>query len=182
MFCPKCGIENPDDGRFCRSCGANLSNVLAAVEGNLSAENIVSFDDTLAELRGTSIRNIILGFGFLAAAGLLFTIPPREGLFWLLLMITGFCLLASGISRWIKADTLKNERKNKIKIIPQSAFPANQPIKELPPTQNDYIKPQNSIYKTDELASEPLSVTEETTRHLEMQTESETMTLPQKMQ
>lgn len=24
MFCPKCGTENPDDARFCGSCGAAL--------------------------------------------------------------------------------------------------------------------------------------------------------------
>ena len=25
MFCPKCGSENPDDARFCGSCGESLS-------------------------------------------------------------------------------------------------------------------------------------------------------------
>ena len=27
MFCPKCGIENPDNGKFCRKCGVNISVV-----------------------------------------------------------------------------------------------------------------------------------------------------------
>ena len=27
MFCPACGTENPDDARFCGSCGASLQVV-----------------------------------------------------------------------------------------------------------------------------------------------------------
>jgi hypothetical protein len=180
MFCPKCATENPDNGKFCRSCGANLSNVLAVVEGDFSIENTSSAGNDFAELRSTAIRNIILGFGFLAAAGFLFTIPPREGIFWLFMMIPGFCLLASGISRWIKGDVLKNERKTKAAIIQQPTVAANQPIKELPPTQTDYVSPAKSIYETEDLVVEPRSVTEETTRHLKMEQESETMNLSKK--
>jgi len=25
MYCPKCGVENPDDAQLCRPCGAQLS-------------------------------------------------------------------------------------------------------------------------------------------------------------
>ena len=25
MFCPKCGSENPDEAKFCGSCGTNMS-------------------------------------------------------------------------------------------------------------------------------------------------------------
>ena len=27
MYCPQCGKENPDDARFCGSCGASLENI-----------------------------------------------------------------------------------------------------------------------------------------------------------
>ena len=180
MFCPKCGIENPDNGKFCRSCGANLSNVLAVVEGDLLPEQMLIAEDNSAELFSTGIRNIILGFGFLFAAVFLFMIPPRDGVFWLLMMIPGFSLFASGVSRLVKADALKKERAARTTVIKQSTFAANQPKKELLPSQTDYVKPQKSIYETDDLVAEPLSVTEVTTRHLEIKSESETMTLKEK--
>ena len=35
MFCPKCGKQNPEDGKFCRSCGTDLGNVSSALTGQL---------------------------------------------------------------------------------------------------------------------------------------------------
>ena len=31
MFCPKCGLQNADETKFCRGRGADLGNVLAVV-------------------------------------------------------------------------------------------------------------------------------------------------------
>lgn len=176
MFCPKCGTENPDNGKFCRSCGANLSNILAVVEGDLSLES--SSSENYADLYSSGIRNIILGFGFSFAGVFLFMIPPREGSFWLVMMIPGFCLLASGISRVVKAEALKKESKPRISVIQQTSFPQTQANKELPPTQTEYISPKKSKYKTDDLTAQPPSVIEETTKHLRVDKENETMTLP----
>ncbi len=180
MFCPKCGIKNPDNGKYCRSCGANLSNVLAIVEGNLLPEQMPVAEENRAELFSTGVRNVILGFGFLAVGTFLFTMPPNDGIFWLLMMIPGFSLLASGVSRLIKADVLKKERTTRKNVIEPPTFPETRPNKELPPSQTDYVKPAKSIFATDDLSPEPLSVTENTTRHLEMKTKNETMTLPKK--
>ena len=163
MFCPKCGIENPDIGKFCRSCGANLSSVLAVVEGSLSEESGLTAKDSPTELFSTGIRNIVLGFGFIAVGVFLFTIPPQDGIFWLFAMIPGFVLLASGIGRVIKSEAAKKEAKE----INKRALSVNQQNRALPPSQTDYVKPQSSKYETDDLVAEPRSVTEATTRNLE---------------
>ncbi len=170
MFCPKCGIENPDNGKFCRRCGANLSSVMAVVEGTLVAnEGALTAKQSPADLYSTGIRNIVLGFGFMGVGFFLWTIPPQTGILWLLLMIPGFVLLASGIARVVKAEALKKEAAPN----QQKELPITQRIKELPPTQTDYIKPQSPTYKTDDPAAQPSSITENTTRHLEIKPENE---------
>ncbi|MFN2501427.1 MAG: zinc-ribbon domain-containing protein, partial [Pyrinomonadaceae bacterium] len=30
MFCPKCGSQNPETGKFCRSCGTDVGGVSSA--------------------------------------------------------------------------------------------------------------------------------------------------------
>lgn len=32
MFCPKCGTENPDNAKFCGSCGSAMSVVREQVQ------------------------------------------------------------------------------------------------------------------------------------------------------
>jgi hypothetical protein len=163
MYCPKCGIENPNDGKFCRSCGVNLIGVLAAVDGNLPENIAIPENNKIAEISGTGIRNLILGFGFGLTAFLVKSMPG-DTYFWMLFLIPAFCLLASGISRIVKAEELKNSRKATPFQIP--ALPVNQPNKALPPNQTEYVKPQKSIYETDYLIEQPISITENTTRHL----------------
>lgn len=179
MFCPKCGAENPNDGKFCRSCGANLSNVLAVVDGKFSEPQEIIETENHTELKSTGVRNVLLGLGFVAIGVFLFAMPG-DTIFWLLAMLPGFFLFASGVSRIMTADAAKN---NKIKInkpaekLKLSKAEAN--IK-LPPKSENYIKPQNSTYRTDDLAPQFSSVIEDTTRQLERNSESETMTLPKK--
>lgn len=178
MFCPKCGVENPDDGKFCRGCGSNLSNVLAALDESFPEGYNAAHDDA-TELHSTGVRNTILGAGFLVTSVFLFAMPG-DTIYWLLTMIPAFCLIASGVRRILKAEAVKKKPLRNTVSSQQAALSAVSSKKELPPTQTDYVKPAKSIYKTDDLSREPASVTEPTTRHLEMDAESETMTLPKK--
>lgn len=170
MFCPKCGAENPNNGKFCRGCGANLSKVLAVVEGNFDEQLEITAQENSAELKSTGVRNVLLGIGFVAIGIFLFTMPG-DTLFWLMAMLPGFFLFASGVSRIMKADA---EKTNRIKINKPvekpTLFEAEANMK-LPPKSEDYIKPQSSPYRTDDLVPQFSSVVEDTTRQLEHKAE-----------
>lgn len=164
MFCPKCGSQNVDEAKFCRGCGADLSNVLAVVEGKPTLTRPV--DEEYIHLFSTGIRNVVLAFGF-AAIAFIVAMIPGDTHFWVLFLIPAFPLLASGISRIIKADALKAMRKTDARSLPPS-----HPAQILTPGRADYIKPQPSIYETDDLLEVPhISVTEGTTRHLSIDTD-----------
>ena len=186
MFCPKCGKQNPETGRFCRSCGAALGNVSAALTGKLP----VQFSDAGTahihhesrrrqdpnELFGDAIKQILTGLGFLIVAIVLLTTNVAGGKnWWWAMLFPAFGCLGKGISDYAKSKRIEKQQTN---FSAQTQNTLNQPPinPALPPTQTNHVAPE-SRYKTGELV--PPSVIENTTRHLEMNSEGETMTLPQ---
>ncbi len=179
MFCPKCGIENPDNGKFCRSCGVDLGIVSAALMGK-SPEVPYMVDP---RKRGVSweiaITKIFTGLAFLLVGLILgFTEKFGAASWWFWLLIPAFASLSSGVAQVFQ---LKKLEKLEAGFSPQNTqitSSSSQNYNALPPVQTDYIMPpKQSIYDTDDLVIQP-SVTENTTRHLEMNSEGETMTLP----
>jgi hypothetical protein len=182
MFCPKCGTQNPDDGRFCRSCGADLGNVSAALSGKLPKSQYLVDPRKRGVSWEHAITKIFTGLAFLIVA-LILGITGKFGgqAWWFWLLIPAFGSLGSGVAQIVQ---LKKLEKQEAAFAPQntnnviSSAPQNN---ALPPTQTDYVAPPaQSIYETGELAERPGSVTEGTTRHLQMDSEGETMTLPKK--
>jgi hypothetical protein len=189
MFCQKCGTKNPDNGRFCRSCGTDLAGMAESqnVQG-LNLKPSEYYIDRRGRVRSNNpddlwsagIRNTIMGVGFLIVAIVLLLTNVANGQkWWWAMLFPAFSLLAGGISNISKAKRL--ERKN-LQTGEQHQLPlfAQPPTNaSLPPLRQEYVEHQKSIYDTGELAV-PSSVTEGTTRHLEINNEGETMTLPKK--
>lgn len=182
MYCSKCGIKNPDNGRYCRSCGADLGNLTAALSGKSTKMQYVV--DT--RKRGVSweqaITKISIGLGFLIVS-LILGYSGKFGaeVWWFWLLIPAFGSLGSGIAQVIQLKKLEKqeaafESQNTSNVI-NSAPDKNS----LSPTKTDYVEPsKQTIYDTGDLVERPASVTEGTTRHLHLDNEGETMTLPKK--
>lgn len=186
MFCPKCGTVNPEDGKFCRGCGVELEGVSAALSGDSSANSTWGSRDHRRSRRKTdpdelfpdAIRSIVFGFGFLAISAALFVTNVANGRsWWWAMLFPAVSFLAKGISDCVRANRLTKSR---------AAFAASAPAPQLNQVAAQPGLPQaqppwpttETRYKTGDLV--PPSVTDNTTRHLAMDTEGKTMTLPKK--
>ena len=174
MFCPKCGSQNADETKFCRGCGADVSNALAPVAraygGRLSGKRgdaPMSIAEQQIELFSRGIRGLIMGGGLFVVSALAFVLSERGLTFSLFMLAFGFLLAGTGISRLIHARGLK--------ALGKGAKPA-----ELTSGQPDFIQPSGSIYNTDDLISRPPSVTERTTTHLEIDRDGDMFSSPKK--
>ena len=190
MFCPKCGTKNPESGKFCRGCGTDLATVSDALSGKQNNKNF-NFG-TMAPMAAIELSNkkgkslnlesalstLFVGIAFLVISIILgVTGMAKASKWWFWLLIPAFAMIGTGVAQYIQL------KKNEQKILPDSgtetvnSFNPAPNAANLPPIQTEYVAP-DSRYKTGELV--PPSVVEGTTRHLEMNSEGETMTLPKK--
>ena len=69
MYCPKCGIQNDDETKFCRGCGENLKVISQAMARRLPVILASKMDAYLerknSRIRRDSIYSAILGTTFL---------------------------------------------------------------------------------------------------------------------
>ncbi len=195
MYCPKCGIENPDTGKFCRKCGTDLSGVSEMLEsptGGLSRYNITGTGSPFGAHDGKrqkhsknpddiwagGIRNTIYGLGFLVIALVLFLTNVAGGSsWWWAMLFPGFSMIASGIANLAKANRLENRLAAGGTRGDQAQMSGRNQNASLPPKQTAFVSPEIPDYKTGDLV--PSSVVENTTRHLELDAEGETVTLPE---
>ncbi len=190
MFCPKCGTKNPEDGKFCRSCGSDLAVVSAAMTGGLPAtlaelgldpscdpkESLRRKDPN--EVYGDGIKGVITGIGFFVVSMALFLTGVANGqAWWWALLFPAFFGFAKGVSDILKSRRMMDVRGAGFSSSVGNVVGAAPNYSSLPSPQTEFIPPATR-YKTGDLV--PPSVTDGTTRHLEMNAEGETMALPKK--
>lgn len=159
-------------GKFCRSCGSDLGNVSSAL-ANPKPQQLVNHKGKPIHLEG-ALSKIFTGLAFLIIAIVLSFSKMGTG-WWFWMLIPAFGSLGAGIAQYIQ---LKEAKKNQVGFSPQpNSFPVAQNA-TLPPSQTDLVPAPESRYKTGDLV--PPSVAEGTTRHLELDSEGQTMTLPKK--
>ena len=155
MYCPKCGLQNADETKFCRGCGADMSNVPAALEVKRTGD--LALAEKQIDLYGSGLRGVLIGTGFLISSGIAFAVSVRVAVLALFFLAFASYFLGTGISRLFQARALKRllaSREPQLTAAPTSALP-------------DHTKAPPSFYETDDLAQLPSSVTEHTTTHLE---------------
>ncbi|HZS44095.1 MAG TPA: zinc ribbon domain-containing protein [Blastocatellia bacterium] len=65
MFCPKCGKDNYEQVRLCKSCGADLAPVHLAIEGRLPDLSTIMTEEKRRRMLHRGIISTITGGGFL---------------------------------------------------------------------------------------------------------------------
>lgn len=117
---------------------------------------------------------IFMGAAFVIVA-IILGVTGKGGGWWFWMLIPAFIMLGNGFAKFAQAKSDKREAEAKVVANSQGAIGA-APFASLTPVQTDFVSPAQSRYKTGDLV--PPSVTEGTTRHLEIDSEGKTMTLP----
>ena len=175
MFCPKCGADNLDTGKFCRSCGTDLGNVSEALSGR-APQPMVDRKGKPISWEGT-LSSIFLGAAFLIISVILGVTGMGRG-WWFWMLVPAFLMMGSGLAKYIQLKKIEGNTVGIMPIQPIQPIQSGQPMNNLPAAQTEWVQQPESRYKTGDLV--PPSVTDATTRHLEIDTEGKTMTLPKK--
>ena len=169
MYCPQCAVQNLDDAKFCRGCGANVSLVPQALQGSLPVKSGANFKDEVekrAKEKGRKpatvddgLKNIFQGIGLLII--FLIGIYVFRGAFWLTIwfIIPALSSFGEGIGQLIRV------RQERLQLLSHAMHEGGNFRPTLfPPAAN--LK-QFSSPDTAEIVSPPGSVTDATTRHLD---------------
>ena len=193
MFCPRCGSVQSEELKFCKMCGANLAAVMQAVEGRepedkfdwsktwvaemfMSAEEqkrrkaemerqrgitpeIRRYNEIKAGVIVSSVGIAIAIFLFVFMGGLIASgnVSPQEAEILSRLWVAGVIPLLVGFA--LIANGLIVSKK-----IVEAAQRYEQMRPELPEAETN--PPALRSADTNEFASSPFSVTEQTTKHL----------------
>lgn len=180
MYCPKCGTENPEDGSYCRKCGTDIASVGAALSGEShDYTGMGEADEKKKVTFESAFGKLAMGVAFMVISFILSGVPMGWS-WWFWLLIPAFAMLGSGVAQIMRlhsqgAFESDYQKRSKMRTGELSGSKAGA---ALPEAQTDFVAPDSPRYETGELV--PPSVVENTTRHLEMDKEGQTMTLPKR--
>ena len=172
MYCPKCAAQNADDAKYCRGCGADISLVPQALTGQLAErlsqeaaprrprrhhrERPVTID--------RAVKSFFTGLGFIFVALAVSRYMPGGRVWWFWLLIPAFAMMGDGVATYLRL------KQNEARTTHPPAFVPSQPqAQAMPPSFSGGALPSRN---TGEMVPPP-SVTEGTTRHLNVPAEGE---------
>jgi hypothetical protein len=149
-------MKNPDNGKFCRSCGTDLSPVSDALSGKLSNKmqsfgnmQLIEPISCLTNHKGKRVHwegafgKLFMGIAFLVVSVVLAFSGKGEG-WWFWMLIPAFSMLGAGIAQIIQLR--KNEKRMVSVTPPETQFYSDIDQKlNLPPSQTDYIRIEELI-------------------------------------
>ncbi|MBX7221158.1 MAG: zinc-ribbon domain-containing protein [Blastocatellia bacterium] len=151
MYCPKCGSQNNDDIKFCRSCGTNIGLVTQALTGQMTATSNPGPLPLDQKQISKGFRELFMGLGFAAIAIFSFAVRGMGWGIWM--FIPAFAMMGKGMSL-LAPLFLSGKIGIHIGQAQPQPLPQTRNTNELPPLPNYEALP-------------PPSVTESTTRHLD---------------
>lgn len=162
MYCPRCAVQNLDDAKFCRACGADIRFVPQALMGHLDEKKLAAGTKEKKREPATldaGLKNIFQGIGLLII--FLIGIFVFRGAFWVTIwfIIPALSSFGEGIGQLIRAH-----QEQQLPPPPMYGGGHFQPAPPLAPA-SDFK--QLSSPDTAEMNGAPASVTEATTRHLD---------------
>ncbi|MEZ5425783.1 MAG: zinc-ribbon domain-containing protein [Pyrinomonadaceae bacterium] len=177
MFCPKCGTKNPENGKFCRSCGTDLHTVNRALSGELKIRESSEYRKHKRRKASwdSAFGKLFTGIAFVGVTIALANSAVGRG-WWFWMLIPALTMIGAGLAQIMQ---IKQNQRDSVSFnsAQRPGELGEQQQGALPASRTDYVSPVRSDqYQTGDLV--PPSVTENTTRHLELDSEGETMTLP----
>lgn len=157
MFCPKCATQNVDGASYCRSCGANISLIPQALNGQLPAAPVrADIERAFRRKRwkepslDEGARLLLMGIAFVVVSILIGKYSPGGWTWWYWMLIPAATFLGRGISNIVRVQQAKKETPK----FEQPQMNTGARLQSLP------------VARTGELMTPVPSVTEGTTRHL----------------
>jgi hypothetical protein len=182
MYCPKCSAQNIEDAQYCRGCGENISLVSQAMTGQLPEKRTVGYDaagkpydESGRRIRrekdpprlDKAIKSGFMGLAFVIIAIILAFTGDKRHDYWYWLLLPAFTMIGGGVAEYVRVKQGRGTEKR----LPD--FQSRASVS--PPARMSALPPQN----TSELVQPP-SVTESTTRHLDLSTEAPTRNIDEK--